>query len=121
MGYLFGGSETEGVSGITTDRYNNVYLSGDAGSSGLAYHGFRIVLLTPHDLLLVKFDSTGSRIWSTYYGGTFYDISVGCIVDSTCNVYLAGVASSTDQILIMDFRIVSMAWVPLTEMVFSQV
>lgn len=101
---FFGGSETEGVSGITTDRYNNVYLSGDAGSSGLAYHGFRDSIINSHDLLLVKFDSAGSRIWSTYYGGTFYDISVGCIVDSTCNVYLAGVASSTDQIAYNGFQ-----------------
>lgn len=42
------------------------------------------------DAFLVKFNTSGVRQWGTYYGDTGSDFGMGCAVDATGNVYLAG-------------------------------
>ena len=50
------------------------------------------------DAYLVKFDSSGNRLWATYYGGIGTDIGYAVAVDSIGNVYLGGTTSSTTGI-----------------------
>ena len=50
------------------------------------------------DAFLVKFDSSGNRIWATYYGGTGEDWGVAVTCDHAGGVYMAGnTTSSTDM------------------------
>lgn len=77
------------------DRNGNVYLSGatnstltnvisTAGCHQSTYGG------GVHDAFLVKFNSSGVRIWGTYYGGNADDQGYSCTTDTSGNVYLAG-------------------------------
>ncbi|RYD92635.1 MAG: PKD domain-containing protein, partial [Sphingobacteriales bacterium] len=51
-----------------------------------------------NDGLLVKFDSSGNRLWATYFGGA-YDESIYAIAcDSAGSIYLAGATSSGNGI-----------------------
>ncbi len=49
------------------------------------------------DAFLVKFDSSGNRIWATYYGGTNSDWGTAVTCDNSGNVYLGGNTESTDH------------------------
>jgi hypothetical protein len=42
------------------------------------------------DGMLVKFDSTGVRLWGTYYGGNSDDEANSCTTDSIGNIYISG-------------------------------
>ena len=46
------------------------------------------------DAFLVKFDSAGNRLWSTYYGGEGQDYGYGVAVDTSGNVYMSGETGS---------------------------
>lgn len=46
------------------------------------------------DALLVKFDSTGNRLWSTYYGGSGVDYIFSTVCDDSNNIYIAGLSNS---------------------------
>lgn len=83
----------------STDGSGNVYLAGNSQWSGTA-----IATLSSHqsahgggnyDAFLVKFNSSGARQWSTYYGGAGEDHGYGCSTDVAGNVYLSGSTSSS--------------------------
>lgn len=50
----------------------------------------------PGDAFLVVFNDAGVRQWGTYYGGTALDWGLGCAFDHSGNVYLTGIAYSTN-------------------------
>src|SRR5690606_17668991 len=50
------------------------------------------------DAFLVKFDSTGDRIWATYYGGSGIDWAYGIGSDDSCHIYITGTTLSTTAI-----------------------
>ncbi|PSK93171.1 SBBP repeat-containing protein [Taibaiella chishuiensis] len=100
-----------GFHAIACDRQGNVYAAGYADSStsttyqlispGAWQSAFAGGIPTAgynNDALLVKFDSSGNRLWATYYGGA-YDESIHDITcDSAGNVFLTGATSSPDNI-----------------------
>lgn len=47
-----------------------------------------------YDATLMKFDSTGSMLYCSYYGGTAHDYGFGLTLDSTNNLYLVGSSQS---------------------------
>jgi len=91
-GTFFGGSQMETYSQCTTDGFGNVYLVGNTtSSSGIASPGaFQPSISHTINSYLAKFSSTGSRIWSTYFGcdSTIYTYSCGA--DKFGNVYFSG-------------------------------
>jgi hypothetical protein len=100
-GTYYGGTGQEYDLSCTTDATNNVYLAGTTTSTSA------IVTLGAHqatygggdcDAFLVKFDSSGSRLWGTYYGGNDYDYGGPCTVDASGNVFLAGSTMSLNAI-----------------------
>lgn len=98
----YGGTGWEEANGVATDPSGNVYLSGFTNSTnGIASGGFQNTYGGgTYDSFLVKFDSSGNRVWATYYGGPGSEGYDGNNVSSDAygNVFLSGWTSSTSGI-----------------------
>jgi hypothetical protein len=98
-GTYYGGTSNEEGYCCTTDASANVYMTGVSSSSS----GTVIATTGSHqqtfggggdDAFLVKFNSNGVRLWSTYYGGVLLDGANSCAVDLSGNVYVSGYTDS---------------------------
>ena len=102
----YGGISLDEGEGVAADLNGNVYMAGYTfGSTGMAFNGFQNTFgggLT--DDFLVKFDSTGNRLWATYYGGSAYEEAGGVATDANQNVYFTGKSSSTNGIAFNGFQ-----------------
>jgi Secretion system C-terminal sorting domain/Beta-propeller repeat len=82
--------------GIACDSAANIYGCGlTYAGTGIATAGaFQATYAGGADAYLVKFDSSGHRLWGTYFGGSDGDwaSAVGC--DPAGNVYIGGSTSS---------------------------
>lgn len=95
----YGGNTTEFGQACCTDNNDNVYLAGSTKSSvGIAASGFSNTFGGGFDAFLVKFNSSGQRLWATYYGGNKIDYGNGCAADKNGNVYLSGATESPNNI-----------------------
>ena len=88
--FLGGTGGDEGY-GIAVDSSGSVYMFGESsatwGSPIRAYSGSM-------DAFAVKLDNSGALLWNTFLGGTGSDYSRGIAVDSSGNVYVAGLSNS---------------------------
>lgn len=102
----YGGSGEEYGLGCTVDNADNVFLTGMTKSTaGVASAGFQNTYGGGNtDAFLVKFDSSGNRLWGTYYGGTGQEIGYQCTTDRSRNVFLGGLTSSTSGIAFNGFQ-----------------
>jgi len=82
---FFGGLLNEQGLAISLDSSSNVYITGDTQSTGA---GFR-------DLIIVKYNSSGTLQWQRILGGAFNDIGRSVILDSSNNIYVAGQTDPT--------------------------
>ncbi|MBI2269335.1 MAG: SBBP repeat-containing protein [Bacteroidetes bacterium] len=97
----YGGAGADAGYSVAVDRVGNAYLTGSAGAGsivGIASGGFQNVFGGNYDAFLVKFNSGGSRIWATYYGGIGFDYGYGVTADGAGNVYLAGLTRGSTNI-----------------------
>lgn len=105
-GTFYGGSGQDFGQSCSTDASNNVYLAGyvDALNTGTM-----IATLGSHqatfgggpgniDSYIAKFNSSGVRLWGTYYGGLGLDYGKSCCTDANGYVYLAGTTGSGNAI-----------------------
>jgi|GEM_PF-1074303 len=92
----FGGASGDEVNAIHADAAGAVYISGTTYStSGIASPGaFQTSLSGTNDAFLAKFNTTGTRAWSSYYGGERTESGIGVATDGSGNVYLGGHTSS---------------------------
>jgi hypothetical protein len=96
----FGGPGLDQGWGCAVDHQGGVYLAGlTASTSSIAYNGHQGI----HggggmDGFLVKFDSSGTRSWATYYGGDLADEAYACATDPYGDVFLAGLSQSSTGI-----------------------
>lgn len=102
-GTYYGGNDIDGGFSCTTDASGNVYLAGITSSSNaIATSGSHQTTLgngnNLSDAFLVKFNTSGTRIWGTYYGGNGDDWAQSCATDASGNLYFAGYTSSTIDI-----------------------
>lgn len=101
----YGGSRVDWGLGIACDTAGSLYIAGRTSSdTGIATAGTHQLLKagasSSIDAFLAKFDTSGQRLWGTYFGGTGAEgmtglkgVSVAC--DNFGNVYLAGTTNST--------------------------
>ena len=84
------------------DNNNNLYIGGETQSSnfpvqnpggGAYYQGTRA---SNNDAFILKFNSSGSRLWATHFGGTSGERIRGINVDASNNFYVVGEAYSTN-------------------------
>lgn len=102
----FGGSQFDEGHGCTVDKFGNIYIAGITQSTS------NIATTNAHqtsngggkDLFIAKFDQTGNRVWSTYYGGIADELSYegACETDHLGNVLLFGCTYSSNGIATND-------------------
>ncbi|MBP6973896.1 MAG: SBBP repeat-containing protein, partial [Syntrophorhabdus sp.] len=87
-----GSSSNDDGQGIAVDKDGNVYVTGvstAAWGTPIAPHS------GAHDIVVLKLDSTGTRLWNTFYGSNNTDIGSGIAVDKDGNVYVTGYSYAT--------------------------
>ena len=99
-GTYYGGENWEYTRSCITDNANNIFLTGyTLSDSNIATPGsYQPVLFAGSDAFIAKFNQNGFRIWGTYYGGNFGDFGYSITLDPQCNIYVAGVTASTNNI-----------------------
>jgi hypothetical protein len=90
---------------VATDKDGNVYLAGTTMSpKDLSFSGFQNVFGGIQDAFLVKFNSTGQRLWATYYGGDGSDFGYSVATDAKGNVFITGTTFSKTNIAFKGFQ-----------------
>lgn len=75
----FGGPEDDYIDDIYVDSLLNLYACGHSFSTeGIATEGaHQIDLAGNQDAFFAKFDTTGTQVWGTYFGGDSLDVATG--------------------------------------------
>lgn len=100
----YGGSGFDEGYNCSTDLLGNVYLTGGTDATS----GTVIATTGSHqttnagsfNAFLAKFNSSGVRQWATYYGGSNADFAFASCTDVSNNVYLYGLATSTNVTMV---------------------
>lgn len=99
-----GGNNQQQGNGISADASGNIFITGYTysldfpfgASSGNFVHqnlyGGGVA-----DAFLIKFDPSGARLWSTYYGGTDWDQGIDLVAVGS-EIYLYGTSNSPNSI-----------------------
>lgn len=78
------------VAGMATDDLGNSYVFGQFYGT-VSFGGLApLTSMGQSDLFVVKYDNTGTALWSTSAGGTDFDISKDIAIDGIGNVYITG-------------------------------
>ncbi len=94
----FGGNGSEDIHALTSDNYGNIIGVGESFSTNLntSTGAFQSFKNGASDVYIIKLDSLGNRIFSTYYGGDSSDDAWGVACDNNQNIYIAGQSKSSD-------------------------
>ena len=91
-----GGSSDDVAYGIAVDGSGNIHITGTTISNDFptdnAIQGDQL----SWDAFVVKLDTSGDLVYSTYLGGNSYDFGNKIAVDKLGNAYVAGSTESTD-------------------------
>ncbi len=84
----------------TCNKNGNVYFNGLTTSlTNIATNGAHQTLLNgTSDIFIAKFNSDGSRIWCTYFGGENDELPGNILCDTLENIYLSGATTSLTAI-----------------------
>ena len=96
--YAFGGSGDSYGYGITVDSTGNAYLTGKTSSTNfpVTAGSYQTASGGGIDAFVVKLDTAGSMLYSTYLGGSSDDIGHGIALDSSGHIYVAGQTYSSN-------------------------
>ena len=89
--------------GVACDASNNIYVTGNTTSTGgIATSGAHQTSFSGGsnfgDAFITKFDSSGSQLWGTYYGGKSDEAGNAIAIDADYNVYITGNTNSDSGI-----------------------
>ncbi|MBL7895914.1 MAG: T9SS type A sorting domain-containing protein [Bacteroidia bacterium] len=98
-GTYYGGDGNDYSFGGCTDKYGNIYITGltqstiaiASANSHQTNHGGGV-----NDAYIAKFNSSGTRQWASYYGGSAFDFGNSCCVSNNSELYLVGGTGSID-------------------------
>ena len=92
-----GGSDNDNCNSVITDDLDNIFISGNTKSGNFPLKAsFDSSLNGISDVFIAKFTSSGILSWSTYLGGSSYEITNSINIDSRNNVILNGYTASSD-------------------------
>ncbi len=100
----YGGNNYDNFLSICVDSKDNIYITGwsislDFPTQQLngAYWQLNIIgVLLKEDVIILKFNCRGVRLWATYYGGSDQDGATAINVDNNDNIYIIGGTKSSD-------------------------
>lgn len=92
----FGGSASEDVHVLRSDKDGNIYLAGGTFSQNIVMsaNAFQQFNNGGMDVYVLKTDSSGNALWSTYLGESGLDDCYALGTDQAGNVYLSGLTYS---------------------------
>lgn len=93
----FGGSEFDTPYGLHVTPEGAIGITGMTASTDLpTQHAHQNAYAGDNDVLVARFDSSGSLMWSSYYGGSGNDVGLGVAIDGNGNVIATGSSESID-------------------------
>ena len=96
-GTFFGGNQNDFFNSAKYDSDNNIIACGSTGSNKLATEkAYQNERNNSMDGVIIKMNSSGDLIWSTYYGGSSMDYIGDLAIDNSNNIYLLGSSTSND-------------------------
>jgi hypothetical protein len=91
------GSGNEQVTDIAVDGSGNVYVTGFTEGRGFpTLNGYQTTIRGDVDAFVAKYNSSGTLIYSTFYGGNGEDVARAIAVDGTGRAYVVGATKSTN-------------------------
>ncbi|MCX6278561.1 MAG: hypothetical protein NT004_10735, partial [Bacteroidetes bacterium] len=94
-GTYYGGTNWEQNPSCAACKNGIVYLTGNTASlSNIATPGSWVPNFNNAPGFLAAFNTSGQRLWGTYYGGPMVDILFGCMADTGTSVYVYGTGTS---------------------------
>lgn len=100
-GTYYGAGTNDYGNSCSTDKFGDVYMAGwtdaNAGTIIATAGSHQTTIGGQTDAFLVKFNSSGQRLWGTYYGGSAVESDITCANDKLGNVYLSGSTASTNS------------------------
>ncbi|MGZ5242586.1 MAG: PKD domain-containing protein [Bacteroidia bacterium] len=100
-GTYYGGFGDDRAGSIKMDSKANLYISGSTTSTGtfiVTVGAHQTSIGGKEDAYLAKFDNSGTRQWSTFYGGSEEDNGYDIEIDANDNIYMSGETASTNNI-----------------------
>lgn len=99
----FGGTSFEDIYNMHVEPNGNIYIVGDSDSpNGIASPGAHQTTYGgasfDADAILAKFDPSGLRLWSTYFGDNAHDLAQAITLDNSGNVIIGGHTKSISGI-----------------------
>jgi len=100
----FGGSIGDHITQIRIDRVSDFIITGSTLSDDfpVTAGAFQTTRAAFFDAIICKFNSNGTKVWATYYGGRDTDYGSGIATDKDTKVYIAGWTWSNDFPLTTD-------------------
>jgi len=91
----YGGTNSEDAHTITFDKMGNIIVGGDTYSADfpVSLNAYQNTYSAGNDICLVKFDSNGNMIWSTYLGSNVNEDCQALGSDENGNIYFTGYAT----------------------------
>lgn len=94
-GTYYGGLSQDMCFSVHVHDNQTIYLTGETWSANnISSPGAYQPNLDGYDSFLVRFDSSGNRIWGTYFGGPGMESGRSVSCDSTGSIFLAGRTNS---------------------------
>ncbi len=94
---FYGGTDNEYVNNVCTDKDYNIIVGGWTWSTDfpVSAGAYQTNFAGPeNDVVIMKFDSSGMRLWSTFFGGDKTEHLYGLAIDSEDNIIATGWTNS---------------------------
>ena len=96
----YGGSGQDWGYNVCSDNSGNIYVTGKTQSTNfptkILTGAYNQTIIGGMDAFILKFNSSGARIWATYYGGNSSDYGYNICTDNSDNLYVTGYTYSTN-------------------------